>query len=479
MLAIQASAQFKASVCDYGNLRTLLWLSIVLVPLLVALWILALLSINDTIDELHHGYSLMTLICALYIFIAYCLANRRVRFSLNSDWWQSLATSRARPCINGSDESFSATRTSVTSRNGQGGYYHSGSTFDVYGLNQPSHGQSIDQPIDSSQMAAVISSSSTTSRSTLTKGSTGIVEPTDDGSNDLGDGTDDGYRYHRHHHGHGHHHHHRNHHHHKCRRRHHHGRSKHSRSRSETVEGSSDDLSYDYSMELASSHTSDDDDNDNQNGDHVMQSHNADQTTTDLMQHHQQNQINQLIQEQQQHTPTGGGGGIYNTNAMNIISEPSSDLSSSAPTVIYGQHAANNRSSPAAYVGVAKATPVILKQTDDGQQAHLITTSLIAAGRSNLMAMTAGLNSGGDQPVSPIYGHHSISVQPTEHIYSYARKSNQPEQPSHYSTLGPATAFVNPVIKPMDDVGLPPVSGTTYRPSDPNDPRERELQEND
>ncbi|KAH7641931.1 protocadherin-like wing polarity protein stan isoform x3 [Dermatophagoides farinae] len=369
MLAIQASAQFKASVCDYGNLRTLLWLSIVLVPLLVALWILALLSINDTIDELHHGYSLMTLICALYIFIAYCLANRRVRFSLNSDWWQSLATSRARPCINGSDESFSATRTSVTSRNGQGGYYHSGSTFDVYGLNQPSHGQSIDQPIDSSQMAAVISSSSTTSRSTLTKGSTGIVEPTDD-----------------------------------------------------------------------------------------------DQTTTDLMQHHQQNQINQLIQEQQQHTPTGGGGGIYNTNAMNIISEPSSDLSSSAPTVIYGQHAANNRSSPAAYVGVAKATPVILKQTDDGQQAHLITTSLIAAGRSNLMAMTAGLNSGGDQPVSPIYGHHSISVQPTEHIYSYARKSNQPEQPSHYSTLGPATASVNPVIKPMDDVGLPPVSGTTYRP---------------
>ncbi|OTF70134.1 protocadherin-like protein wing polarity protein stan-like protein, partial [Euroglyphus maynei] len=164
MLAIQASAQFKASVCDYGNLRTLLWLSIVLVPLLVALWMLALLSINDTIDELHYGYSFMTLICALYIFIAYCLANRRVRFSLNSDWWQSLASSRARPCINGSDESFSATRTSVTSRNGQGGYYHSGSTFDVYGLNEPSHGRSICQPIDSSQMAAVISSSSTTSR---------------------------------------------------------------------------------------------------------------------------------------------------------------------------------------------------------------------------------------------------------------------------------------------------------------------------
>ncbi|KAH9423108.1 Cadherin EGF LAG seven-pass G-type receptor 2 [Dermatophagoides pteronyssinus] len=458
MLAIQASAQFKASVCDYGNLRTLLWLSIVLVPLLVALWMLALLSINDTIDELHYGYSFMTLICALYIFIAYCLANRRVRFSLNSDWWQSLATSRTRPCLNGSDESVSATRTSVTSRNGQGGYYHSGSTFDVYGLNPPSHGQSNgQQPIDSSQMAAVISSSSTTSRSTLTKGSTGIVEPTDDGSNDLGETTDDGYRYHRNH-GHGHHHHHRRHHH-KCRRRYHHGRSKHSRSRSETIEGSSDDLSYDYSMELASSHTSDDDDNGNQNDDHdVMQSHDADQTTADLMQHHQQNQINQLIQEQQQHTATGSG--IYVTNAMNMISEPSSDLSSNAPTVIYGQ---NNRSSPAAYFAVAKATPVILKQTDDGQQAHLMTTSMVVAGRSNLMAMTAGLNNGADQPVSPIYGHHQTSGQTTEHIYSYARKSNQPEQPSHYSTLGPTTAPINPVIKPIDDVGLPPVTGTTYR----------------
>lgn len=423
-MAIQASTQFKSTACDYGNLRTLLWLSIILVPLLVALWILALLSINDTIDELHYAYSLTTFISALYIFLAYCLSNRRVRFNLQTNW-HNLSHQTAGRCTNngnGSDESFSATRTSVTSRNGNGGYYHAGSTFDIYGLNNP-HGHLgmglIGHP-DLSNIGAVLSSSSTTSRSTLTKGSTGLVERLEDGQLDI---TDEGvYRSHRKHH-----------HNHKCRKRHR-KRSKSSIGASET--GSSDDVSYDYPMELASSHSSDEEDN-------ITSVH--EQNQSELLKQQQENQINQLLHDKQQSQENSG---IYIANPMQISEPPSSDMSSNAPTVIYGQQ------------NIVSGTPAILQQNDDNQ-AHLITSNV--GTRSNLLAMTAGFSD-----VSPnIYGNNLPSTQqsqqpqPIEHIYSYARKPNQLQQPVHYSTLGPITP-TNAIID--DNVGLPPVAtGTTYR----------------
>ncbi|CAG2121946.1 unnamed protein product, partial [Medioppia subpectinata] len=39
LLALQASVQIKETVSDYGNLKTLLWLSIILLPLLGSVWI--------------------------------------------------------------------------------------------------------------------------------------------------------------------------------------------------------------------------------------------------------------------------------------------------------------------------------------------------------------------------------------------------------------------------------------------------------
>lgn len=422
LLAIQASTQFKSTACDYGNLRTLLWLSIILVPLLVALWILALLSINDTIDELHYAYSLTTFISALYIFLAYCLANRRVRFNLQTNW-HNLSHRTAGRCANngnGSDESFSATRTSVTSRNGNGGYYHAGSTFDIYGLNNPHLGMGglISHP-NLSNIGAVLSSSSTTSRSTLTKGSTGLVDRNEDGDFDI---TNEGV-YHTH----------RKHHHHKCRRRHR-KRSKSSIGVSET--GSSDDISYDYPMELASSHSSDEDDN-------ITNV----QKQSELLKQQQENQINQLLHDQQQSKETPNSG-IYIANPMEISEPPSSDMSSNAPTVIYGQQ------------NIVSGTPAILLQQNDDNQANLITSNVGI--RSNLLAMTAGFSDAS----SNIYGHNLPSTQPAqqqqiEHIYSYARKPNQLQQPAHYSTLGPI-APTNTIID--DNVGLPPITtGTTYR----------------
>ena len=142
-LALQASVQIKETVTDYGNLKTLLWLSIILLPLLGSVWILALLSVNDSLEELHYGFSLMSLITSIYIFVGYCLINHRVRHNITVMW----ARLRGRK-VSYVDDSLSGTRTSVTSRSGPG--FHN-SSFDVLHRN------------------IAICASSTTSRSTVTK----------------------------------------------------------------------------------------------------------------------------------------------------------------------------------------------------------------------------------------------------------------------------------------------------------------------
>ncbi|CAG2102625.1 unnamed protein product [Medioppia subpectinata] len=143
LLALQASVQIKETVSDYGNLKTLLWLSIILLPLLGSVWILALLSVNDTLEELHYGFSLMSLISSIYIFVGYCLINHRVRHNIRVLW----ARLRGRKGVY-VDDSLSGTRTSVASRSAP--TFHN-SSFDVLHRNM------------------TICASSTTSRSTVTK----------------------------------------------------------------------------------------------------------------------------------------------------------------------------------------------------------------------------------------------------------------------------------------------------------------------
>lgn len=142
-LALQASVQIKETVTDYGNLKTLLWLSIILLPLVGSVWILALLSVNDSLEELYYGFSLMSLITSIYIFVGYCLINHRVRHNITVMWARMRGHKVAYV-----DDSLSGTRTSVTSRSGPG--FHN-SSFDVLHRN------------------IAICASSTTSRSTVTK----------------------------------------------------------------------------------------------------------------------------------------------------------------------------------------------------------------------------------------------------------------------------------------------------------------------
>ena len=203
-MALQASVQIKETISDYGNLKTLLWLSIILLPLLGVTWILAMLSVNDSSDELNFGFSAMCIISSIYIFIGYCLINRRVRYNIRVTWWRMQGRK-----VSYVDESLSGTRTSVASRSIP---FHN-SSFDIMHRN------------------INICASSTTSRSTITKASSSPyrIDSQMPGSSGIN-----------------------------RRNRRHRRRNAHS------ADSESDsDVSYDRSFDLASSHSSDEDDKSN------------------------------------------------------------------------------------------------------------------------------------------------------------------------------------------------------------------------
>ncbi|CAL4108899.1 unnamed protein product [Meganyctiphanes norvegica] len=82
VLAIRASLTLKGHVEGFGNLRTLLWLGILFLPLLGATWVLAVLSVSEDLAILHYFFSVFSLLTSLFIMVGYCLLNGRVRDSL-------------------------------------------------------------------------------------------------------------------------------------------------------------------------------------------------------------------------------------------------------------------------------------------------------------------------------------------------------------------------------------------------------------
>ncbi|CAG0879787.1 unnamed protein product [Cyprideis torosa] len=83
VMALRASLTFKEHVEGFGNLRTLLWLSSALLPLIGSTWILSVLSVNEGSATLHHALALSALLSGLYVFLAYCVLNRRVRTGIS------------------------------------------------------------------------------------------------------------------------------------------------------------------------------------------------------------------------------------------------------------------------------------------------------------------------------------------------------------------------------------------------------------
>ncbi|KAK4300812.1 hypothetical protein Pmani_027014 [Petrolisthes manimaculis] len=110
VMAIRASLTLKGHVEGFGNLRTLLWLGILFLPLLGATWVLAVLSVSEDLEILHYFFSVFSLLTAVFILVGYCLLNSRVRDSL---YFMFLTcTGKKVPY----QESISVTRTSVVSR---------------------------------------------------------------------------------------------------------------------------------------------------------------------------------------------------------------------------------------------------------------------------------------------------------------------------------------------------------------------------
>lgn len=82
VLAIRAAFTLQDHVMGFGNLRTLLWVSVVSLPLTGTTWILALLNASERLSLLVPCLSAAVLVHAGFALGGYCFANNRVRENL-------------------------------------------------------------------------------------------------------------------------------------------------------------------------------------------------------------------------------------------------------------------------------------------------------------------------------------------------------------------------------------------------------------
>ncbi|XP_050305133.1 protocadherin-like wing polarity protein stan isoform X2 [Anthonomus grandis grandis] len=82
LLSIRAAFTIQDHVLGFGNLRTLLWVSVIALPLLGITWVLALLAGSERHPLLMPFLSLAVLVHAAFSLAGYCFANSRVRQNL-------------------------------------------------------------------------------------------------------------------------------------------------------------------------------------------------------------------------------------------------------------------------------------------------------------------------------------------------------------------------------------------------------------
>ncbi|XP_035787631.1 protocadherin-like wing polarity protein stan isoform X1 [Anopheles albimanus] len=83
-LSVRAAFTIKDHVLGFGNLRTLLWLSVVSLPLLGIMWVLAVLAASDNSQLLNMLLSAVVILHALFSLVGYCIINKRVRENLHN-----------------------------------------------------------------------------------------------------------------------------------------------------------------------------------------------------------------------------------------------------------------------------------------------------------------------------------------------------------------------------------------------------------
>ncbi|KAG5887440.1 hypothetical protein JTB14_003292 [Gonioctena quinquepunctata] len=82
VFSIRAAFTLQDHVLGFGNLRTLLWVSVIALPLLGATWVLALLDASERHPLLTPFLSIAVLVHAGFSLAGYCFANNRVRQNL-------------------------------------------------------------------------------------------------------------------------------------------------------------------------------------------------------------------------------------------------------------------------------------------------------------------------------------------------------------------------------------------------------------
>lgn len=89
-LSVKAAFTIKDHVLGFGNLRTLLWLSVVSLPLMGIMWVLAVLAASDSSQTLKVLLSAVLIIHAFFSIVGYCIINKRVRENLHRTFLRCL-----------------------------------------------------------------------------------------------------------------------------------------------------------------------------------------------------------------------------------------------------------------------------------------------------------------------------------------------------------------------------------------------------
>ncbi|XP_024946918.1 protocadherin-like wing polarity protein stan isoform X2 [Cephus cinctus] len=82
IMSVRAAFTLKEHIMGFGNLRTLLWLSVASLPLLGTTWSLAVLNASENSPMLSYLLSIAVLMHAAFSLIGYCFINGRVRRNL-------------------------------------------------------------------------------------------------------------------------------------------------------------------------------------------------------------------------------------------------------------------------------------------------------------------------------------------------------------------------------------------------------------
>ncbi|XP_037826241.1 protocadherin-like wing polarity protein stan isoform X1 [Lucilia sericata] len=81
-VSVKAAFTLKDHVLGFGNLRTLLWLSVVSLPLMGVMWVLAVLAASESSQLLSMLLSGVVVLHAIFCLVGYCIINKRVRENL-------------------------------------------------------------------------------------------------------------------------------------------------------------------------------------------------------------------------------------------------------------------------------------------------------------------------------------------------------------------------------------------------------------